>query len=32
VTWNAEGKSFSIETLVFVQGKFAGSKVWRYRQ
>jgi len=32
VAWNAEGKSFSIETLLFVQGKFAGSKARRYRR
>jgi hypothetical protein len=32
VVLNAGRSDFSIETLVFVQGKFAGSKVRRYRR
>lgn len=32
VVLNAGRSDFSIETLVFIQGKFAGSKVRRYRR
>ena len=32
VTLSAGGGTFSIETMVFIQGKFAGSRVRRYRR